>query len=65
MNPAIINTMLDDPITDQELDVSPEDWVPEHDHWSDMIDANQEDFEKQLKLVLIRFQASFDGPEVQ
>ena len=50
-----------DATIDQELDVSPEDWVPEHDHWSDMIDAEQDVFEEQLKLVMIRFQASFDG----
>lgn len=52
-------------VENQELDVSPEDWVPEHNHWSDMIDAEQDNFEKRLKLVMIRFQASFDGKEVQ
>ena len=65
--------MLTADMTDhQELDVSPchrmsfnEDWVPEHDHWTDMLDAEQDVFEEQLKLVMIRFQASFDGSEVQ
>ncbi len=57
--------LTDNVETNQELDVSPEDWVPEHDHWSDMIEAEQDVFEEQLKLVLIRFQASFDGSEVQ
>ena len=63
MNSAIDQTAL---LTDdQELDVSPEDWVPEHDHWSDMIDAEQDVFEEQLKVVMIRFQASFDERKIK
>ena len=52
-------------VENQELDVSPEDWVPEHNHWLDMIDAEQDVFEEQLKMVLIQFQASLVRKEVQ
>ena len=36
-----------------------EDWVPEERFWDQMIDSEPDEFNRQLKLIMIRFEASF------